>query len=127
MTPRSSVTLDGPDPIDVHVGQQLRKRRKKIGLSQDQLAKVFGISFQQVQKYERGANRVCASKLYILTQVLKVPIAYFFEGGPDVPMTDDQTHIPDETQSLTNAYYRIKDPQVRQRIVGLARALANPA
>ena len=113
------------DPVDVHVGKQLRARRKELGMSQDQLAQVFNISFQQVQKYERGANRICASKLYILTQVLKVPVSYFFQDAPAVSVRQEQNHVPDETQQLTDAYYRIRDSQVRRRIVSLARALAH--
>ncbi|MEM7046480.1 MAG: helix-turn-helix transcriptional regulator [Pseudomonadota bacterium] len=127
MTPRTTVAADGPDPIDVHVGQNLRTRRKELGLSQERIAQVFGISFQQVQKYERGTNRICASKLYILSKVLEVPVSYFFEQAPPVSDVPNHQDIPDDVLDLTELYYQIKDPQVRQRVVSLARALSSKA
>jgi transcriptional regulator with XRE-family HTH domain len=77
-------SLNGPDPIDVHVGARLRARRKLIGMSQEAVADALGLTFQQVQKYERGLNRLSASKLYRAAAALKVAPAYFFEGLPDV-------------------------------------------
>ena len=71
-----------PHPVDVHVGQRLRQRRVAVGLTQDRLAKSVGITFQQVQKYERGTNRIVASRLYELAKVLQVSVEYFFEGLP---------------------------------------------
>jgi transcriptional regulator with XRE-family HTH domain len=72
------------DPVDIHVGRRLRQRRALLGLSQDKLGRAVGLTFQQIQKYERGANRVGASRLLQLSRELAVPIAYFFEGAPGV-------------------------------------------
>jgi transcriptional regulator with XRE-family HTH domain len=129
---RKTIAIDGPDPTDIHVGMRLRQRRTLLGMSQEKLAKAFGVSFQQVQKYERGANRISASRLHLLTKILDVPITYFFEGLPS--MSQDQTieaMEPDgseqmtsrETLELVRAYYRITDSHVRKRLVDLARAL----
>ncbi len=128
---RKTIALDGPDPVDVHVGMRLRQRRTLLGMSQEKLAKSFGVSFQQVQKYERGANRISASRLHLLTRILDIPVSYFFEGLPssvkDRPLPADP-EAPDrmtsrETLELVRAYYRILDPGVRKRLVDLARAL----
>ena len=72
----------GPDPVDVHVGARLRLRRNLIGMSQEQLGKASGLTFQQIQKYERGANRMGASRLYQIAQILNVPVGWFFEDMP---------------------------------------------
>lgn len=128
---RKTIAIDGPDPVDVHVGMRLRQRRTLLGMSQEKLAKAFGVSFQQVQKYERGANRISASRLHLLTKILDVPVSYFFEGLPTAvqerPLPADP-EAPDrmtsrETLELVRAYYRILDPGVRKRLVDLARAL----
>ncbi|NBC31340.1 MAG: helix-turn-helix domain-containing protein [Alphaproteobacteria bacterium] len=129
---RKTIAEDGPDPVDVHVGMRLRQRRTLLGMSQEKLAKAFGVSFQQVQKYERGANRISASRLHLLTKTLDVPVSYFFEGLPnDLAPTAagvEEAEEPDqmtsrETLELVRAYYRIGDPSVRKRLVDLARAL----
>ena len=128
---RKTIAEDGPDPVDVHVGMRLRQRRTLLGMSQEKLAKAFGVSFQQVQKYERGANRISASRLHLLTRTLDVPVSYFFEGlqSDVVPIAEVDDHEePDqmtsrETLELVRAYYRINDPAVRKRLVDLARAL----
>ena len=128
---RKTIAIDGPDPVDVHVGMRLRQRRTLLGMSQEKLAKAFGVSFQQVQKYERGANRISASRLHLLTKILDVPVSYFFEGLPtsvqERPLPSEP-EAPDrmtsrETLELVRAYYRILDPGVRKRLVDLARAL----
>lgn len=129
---RKTIAEDGPDPVDVHVGKRLRQRRTLLGMSQEKLAQAFGVSFQQVQKYERGANRISASRLYLLTKILDVPVTYFFEGLPTVTPTQADTEAADtpdrmtsrETLELVRAYYRISDPVVRKRLVDLARALS---
>ncbi len=89
------------DPVDVHVGQRIRARRKTVGLSQSTLADALGLTFQQVQKYENGANRVSASKLYETARCLGVPVSYFFEGLPD-PTSGAQgtVSIDDPCQAL---------------------------
>lgn len=117
-----------PNPVDVHVGGRLRLRRTLLGLSQEKLGDAIGLTFQQVQKYERGANRIGASRLHQLSQVLDVPVAFFFEGlaeraangeGP----TDNDPLLKRETLELVRAYYRIADPQVRRRIFELTKTL----
>ena len=129
---RKTIAADGPDPVDVHVGMRLRQRRTLLGMSQERLAQAFGVSFQQVQKYERGANRISASRLHLLTKTLDVPITYFFEGLPSSASESSLTIAEDEgsdqmtsreTLELVRAYYRIEDPSVRKRLVELARAL----
>jgi transcriptional regulator with XRE-family HTH domain len=126
---------DKPNPIDVHVGSRVRLRRTLLGMSQEKLGDAIGLTFQQVQKYERGANRVGASRLYDLARVLDVPVSYFFEelgdiSGPGSP--GDQATEPfqsnpmmkRETLELVRAYLRISDPQIKRRLFELAKALA---
>jgi transcriptional regulator with XRE-family HTH domain len=128
-----------PNPIDVHVGGRVRLRRTLLGMSQEKLGEALGLTFQQVQKYERGANRIGASRLYDLSRVLEVPVSYFFEdmdeemmaasprhmvrATEDPPEFDDGTLAQRETLELVRAYYRIRDPEVRKRVQELADAL----
>ena len=127
-----------PNPTDIHVGSRLRLRRTLLGLSQGKLGEAVGLTFQQIQKYERGANRVGASRLYALSRVLDVPVAFFFEEmpaeisgkgvpglaeGPQVGFSADPL-AKRETLELVRAYYRIKDPNVRKRLFNLAKSLA---
>lgn len=131
----------GPDPIDVAVGHRIRVRRKWLGISQSTLADHLGVSFQQVQKYERGANRIGASRLFDLSRVLDVQIAYFFEEMPDAALgptsrarrglsaSTATAYEPDplakrETMDLVRAYYRIPDNGVRKRLFELTKSLA---
>jgi transcriptional regulator with XRE-family HTH domain len=134
---------DKPNPIDVHVGARLRLRRTLLGMSQERLGEAIGLTFQQVQKYERGANRVGASRLYDLSRVLDVPVSFFFddinpetaaaargEPGEDDAVATPQRYDPDpmmrrETLELVRAYYRIPDPQIRRRLFDLTKAIAN--
>ncbi len=122
-----------PHPIDVHVGGRVRLRRKFSGMSQDDLAKTLDLTFQQVQKYERGANRVSASKLYEISRTLRAPVAYFFEGFEAAG--DDHEDIAQEGTvnaflataegiELAEAFPRIKNGKHRRRIVELVRALS---
>jgi transcriptional regulator with XRE-family HTH domain len=125
----------GPNPIDRHVGLRIRLRRKELGVSQERLADSIGLTFQQVQKYERAANRVSASKLWEMARVLKTSISYFYEGLGD-PSSSDPPPPASERQSvhdflltpegmeLAAAFPRIKRARVRRRILELARALA---
>ena len=93
-----------PNPVDVHVGGKVRARRRLLGLSQDQLADRLGLTFQQVQKYERGANRVCASKLFAIAGALAVPPAFFFEGLKDGPEAlTDAAGVEDPFQTMAGA------------------------
>lgn len=129
-----------PNPIDVHVGARLRLRRTLLGLSQETLAGALGLTFQQIQKYERGANRIGASRLFDLARALAVPIDYFYEEMSDDVMAASPRHMATateeppsgdpapanrrETLDLIRTYYRIGDPNVRKRVYELARALA---
>jgi transcriptional regulator with XRE-family HTH domain len=139
---RGRTLLGDPNPIDVHVGARVRLRRTLMGMSQEKLGEAIGLTFQQVQKYERGANRVGASRLFDLSRVLDVPVSFFFDDMPDgvskqsprminsgvadeiadLPGSDPMTKR--ETLELVRAYYRITDPQVRRRIFDLAKVLA---
>ena len=122
-----------PDPIDVAVGARMRMRRKTLGLTQTALAEALGITFQQVQKYERGFNRVSASKLYEIARVLKVPLSYFFEGfdgtadrgeaGSD--MTPADFLGTTEGLALAEAFPRIRNEERRRKILDLIHSLAD--
>ncbi len=83
MIDKTSDTQRSPNPVDTHVGQRVRTRRRLLGISQERLAEALGLTFQQVQKYERGANRISASKLYEIARFLASPVSYFFEGLTD--------------------------------------------
>ncbi len=123
--------------VDAHVGTRIRLRRAALGLSQEKLAQALGLTFQQVQKYEKGVNRVGASRLYDLARVLDVPIGYFFDqllpAAPPVEHTDVPTMpvadagLKRETLELMRAYNGINDPIVRRRVYDLARALGDAA
>ena len=127
----------GPSPIDVHVGSRVRLRRTLLGMSQEKLAKAVSLTFQQIQKYERGANRIGASRLFQFAQILDVPISFFYDEmtsdvrqaisgmaeGPQEPFEQDQL-VRRETLELVRAYYRITDPMVRRRMFDLTKALA---
>ncbi|HEX3862244.1 MAG TPA: helix-turn-helix transcriptional regulator [Stellaceae bacterium] len=127
-----------PNPIDVQVGSRVRLRRNMLGLSQERLGEAIGLTFQQVQKYERGANRIGASRLHELSRVLDVPVAFFFDdvdpvrapaipGGFAEPPTEAFQSDPlrqQETVELVEAYYTIEDPALRRRLFELAKALA---
>lgn len=119
-------------PVDVHVGARVRLRRTLIGLSQEQVGKGVGLTFQQLQKYERGANRISASRLFDLSRILDVPISFFFDGLDETgtgPSPIPESGEPDpmrkrETLELVRAYYRIDDPVVRKRLFDLTKTLA---
>src|SRR5512147_808052 len=121
-----------PSPIDVHVGSRVRLRRTLLGMSQEKLGEALGLTFQQVQKYERGVNRIGASRLFDLSRVLDVPIGFFFDDMPPEMggekhrrftgfqesqdgFEDDTLHRR-ETLELVRAYYRITDVSVRKRV-----------
>ena len=131
-----------PSPIDVHVGSRVRLRRTLLGMSQERLGEALGLTFQQVQKYERGVNRIGASRLFDLARVLDVPIGFFFDDMPEAvgggglhggrrPMgfADQQDGFEDdtlhrrETLELVRAYYRITDSSVRKRVFELIKSL----
>ena len=129
-----------PNPVDIHVGSRVRLRRTLLGLSQEKLGEAVGLTFQQIQKYERGANRIGASRLFEFSRILDVPVSFFFDDMSDrmkssdpalAPALSDQPQAslePDpltrrETLELVRAYYRIADPQVRKRLFELAKSL----
>jgi transcriptional regulator with XRE-family HTH domain len=124
-----------PNPIDIHVGGRIRLRRNMLGLSQEKLGESLGITFQQIQKYEKGTNRVGASRLQAIASILEVPVAFFFEdapGGTAVEGLSEEsqtTYVVDFLSSteglrLNRAFVRISDPKVRAKIIDLVRALA---
>jgi transcriptional regulator with XRE-family HTH domain len=129
-----------PNPVDIHVGSRVRLRRTLLGLSQDKLGQALGLTFQQVQKYERGANRIGASRLFELSRILDVPVSFFFDDMPDdvaaaigapVGGFHDQPQATYEAESLSRretlelvrAYYRIASPKVRKRLFELTKSL----
>ena len=125
----------GPNPVDLHVGARVRMRRKFLGMSQEGLAETIELTFQQVQKYERGSNRISASKLYEISRALKAPVAYFFEGygeneaveGFSESESEQFVHgflMTTEGIELAEAFPRIKNAKHRRRILELVRALA---
>src|SRR5215212_796589 len=129
--------METPNPIDIRVGARLRLRRNMLGLSQEKLGEAIGLTFQQVQKYERGANRIGASRLYELSRILDVPVSFFFDdtdpvrapatGGFAEPPAETFESDPlrkQETIELVQAYFSIEDAAVRRRLLDLAKALA---
>lgn len=110
----------GPHPTDVHVGMQLRVRRTMLGLSQEELAGSIGLSFQQMQKNEKGKDRIGAGRLYELSQILDVPVGYFFEGLDDAQSNGNEAlDTKRESLELIRAYYRIKSPKIRNELFEL--------
>ncbi|MFW8636938.1 helix-turn-helix domain-containing protein [Cribrihabitans pelagius] len=120
-------------PVDVHVGKRIRHRRWLIGMTQQQLAEQVGIKFQQIQKYETGANRVSASRLWDISDALDVPVSFFFEGLQDEAKAPaDKAAVPEdlmgdkEALDLVRSYYAIPENQ-RRRLFELARVLSDAA
>lgn len=126
-----------PDPIDVEVGGKIKAQRRLVGMSQDTLAARLGVTFQQIQKYEKGTNRVGASRLQNISSILNVPVSFFFEDAPG-DHADATTGLAEATSSnyvvdflssseglqLNRAFVRITDPKVRRKLVDLVKALA---
>lgn len=132
-----------PDPIDIYVGQRLRLRRMLIGMSQEKLGDAVGLTFQQIQKYERGANRIGASRLFRMAQILGIPVNYFYSELPShtlagtpgfaeagqAPLQDDSILVQSdllhrrETLDLVRAFYKT-DPKQRRKILDLIKAMA---
>lgn len=127
-----------PNPTDKHVGARVRMRRMMLGMSQEKLGDALGLTFQQVQKYEKGANRIGASRLQQIAEVLQVPVSFFFEGAPSAPghsasngisEAPSPTYVSDflatsDGLALTKAFMRIKNPKLRRRIVELVEQIA---
>jgi transcriptional regulator with XRE-family HTH domain len=134
--------IDTPSPVDIHVGSRVRLRRTLLGMSQEKLGTAVGLTFQQIQKYERGANRIGASRLYDMSRVLDVPVQFFFDEMPVEPeaegyqplsgdaepagtaMTQDPM-AKRETLELVRTYYRIPNAILRRKLFELAKAMAN--
>ncbi len=124
-----------PNPTDKHVGLLLRMRRKMLGMSQTKLGDALGLTFQQVQKYEKGTNRISASTLQKCAHILQVPVAFFFEGAPNatgepkvkgMPPTVDYTtafFATSDGLALSRAFMRIKNVQLRRKIVNLVQEI----
>jgi transcriptional regulator with XRE-family HTH domain len=125
-----------PDPIDRHVGARVRMRRMLIGMSQEKLGEALGLTFQQVQKYEKGTNRISASRLQQISDALNIPLSFLFQGAP---VSDGAVNggfaegaadyasdfvMTAEGLSLNRAFARIADPKVRKKIVDLVTALS---
>jgi transcriptional regulator with XRE-family HTH domain len=127
-----------PNPIDIHVGSRIRLRRNMLGMSQEKLGENLGITFQQIQKYEKGTNRVGASRLQAISSILGVPVAFFFEDAPGkengdfggLAESNSTAYIVDflnssEGLQLNRAFVRISDAKVRRKVVDLVKALAS--
>lgn len=111
-----------PDPIDVFVGRRIRTRRVFRDMRQEELARELGLTFQQVQKYESGANRVSASRLWEIAAILEMPIAYFFPKNDEDVALDDP--IDDESIQLVRLYYSIADASMRQQLFDMVKGVA---
>ncbi|MEA2907722.1 MAG: hypothetical protein QOG83_2428 [Alphaproteobacteria bacterium] len=128
-----------PNPVDKHVGSRVRMRRMMLGMSQEKLGDALGLTFQQVQKYEKGTNRIGASRLQQISIILQVPVAFFFEGAPTVGIQPDgmkeapsPAYVSDflatsEGLALTKAFMHIKEAKLRRRIVDLVEEIAGKA
>ncbi len=125
-----------PNPIDKHVGSRVRMRRMMLSMSQEKLGDALNLTFQQVQKYEKGTNRIGASRLQQIANILQVPVSFFFEGAPNMPghsgglgEAPSPAYVSDflatsDGLSLTKAFVAIKDAKLRRRIVGLVERVA---
>ncbi len=132
-----------PKPVDVHVGARLRVRRTLLGMTQTVLGEAIGLTFQQVQKYESGANRISASRLFDLSRLLDVPIQYFFDDMPTAvaatspalgggkakkpPSYEPNPMAKRETMELVRAYYKITDPEIRKHLLAMTKTLGAAA
>jgi len=132
------IAKKSPNPIDKHVGSRVRMRRMMLSMSQEKLGDALGLTFQQVQKYEKGTNRIGASRLQQISQILQVPVSFFFDGAPHVPGTGrsegmgeapSPAYVSDflatsDGLALTKAFMRISDAKLRRRIVDLVEQIA---
>jgi transcriptional regulator with XRE-family HTH domain len=131
-----SMSAKTPNPVDKYVGSRVRMRRIMLGMSQEKLGDALGLTFQQVQKYEKGTNRIGASRLHQIADVLQVPVSFLFEGGPtgSTPIdganeASSPAYVSDflatsEGLALTRAFTRIDDPKLRRSIVDLVEQIA---
>ena len=123
-----------PHSIDQHVGSRVRMRREMLGMSQSKLADAIGLTFQQVQKYEKGTNRMGASRLMQIANVLRVPVAFFFEGAPAQPRISRTAPSPnfvseflsmEDGQALTRAFTRLRNAKIKRSLVHLVENIAD--
>ncbi|MGC1696949.1 MAG: helix-turn-helix transcriptional regulator [Pseudolabrys sp.] len=125
-----------PNPVDKHVGARVRMRRMMLNMSQEKLGDALGLTFQQVQKYEKGTNRVGASRLQAISNILQVPVSFFFEGAPHLPGHSGMGEAPSPAYvsdflatsdglSLTKSFMKIKSSKMRRRIVSLVEQIAD--
>jgi transcriptional regulator with XRE-family HTH domain len=133
---KQATVRKAPDPIDKHVGSRVRMRRMILGMSQSKLADGLGLTFQQVQKYEKGTNRMGASRLQQISHILQIPVPFFFEGAPQLtgqskgngaapsPAYVSEFLTTPDGLALTKAFMRIKDIRLRRRIVELVQGMA---
>jgi transcriptional regulator with XRE-family HTH domain len=132
------IAKKAPDPTDKHVGARVRMRRMMLSMSQEKLGDALGLTFQQVQKYEKGTNRIGASRLQHISSILQVPVSFFFEGGPRISHSNGMSeasspgYVSDflatsDGLSLTKAFMRIKSSKLRRRIVDLVEHIAEDA
>ena len=131
------MTSKAPNPVDKYVGSRVRMRRIMLGMSQEKLGEALGLTFQQIQKYEKGTNRVGASRIQQISEVLKVPVSFLFEGGPKGSINAEgcrdgasPTYVSDflatsDGLALTRAFTRITDPKLRRSIVDLVEHIAD--
>ncbi|MBR1145263.1 helix-turn-helix domain-containing protein [Bradyrhizobium sp. AUGA SZCCT0431] len=130
------MSTKAPDPVDKYVGSRVRMRRIMLGMSQEKLGEALGLTFQQVQKYEKGTNRVGASRLQRISEILQVPVSFLFDGGPSGAVNGDgfsesgsPAYVSDflatsEGLALTRAFTRITDAKMRRSIVELVEQIA---
>ena len=133
---KQAIVRKAPNPIDKHVGSRVRMRRMMLGMSQSKLGDGLGLSFQQVQKYEKGTNRMGASCLQQISHILQIPVPFFFEGAPHLPGqptgiggAPSPAYVSEflattDGLALTKAFMRIKEPGLRRRIVHLVEEIA---
>lgn len=136
VVPENGMVKKAPNPTDKHVGSRVRMRRMMLSMSQEKLGEALGLTFQQVQKYEKGTNRIGASRLQQISSILQVPVSFFFEGAPSIGepipgMSDapSPAYISDflatsDGLALTKSFMRIKDAKLRRRIVDLVEQIA---
>jgi transcriptional regulator with XRE-family HTH domain len=129
--------IKAPNPVDKHVGSRVRMRRRMLAISQEKLGHALGLTFQQVQKYEKGTNRIGASRLEQIARILQVSVGFFFEGASDASVTgepDERTRLLEEINQfisspeglrLVQAFLRIENPDVRRRVVALVQEIAS--
>ena len=131
------MAMKAPNPVDKHVGSRVRMRRLMLGMSQEKLGDALGLTFQQIQKYEKGANRIGASRLQQIATILQAPVSFFFDGVPvppgeaggtaeaDIPDYSTRLLSTSDGLALAKAFMRIENSRIRRRIVDLVEELAD--